>query len=97
MGEARSANKVTAIEKGTVSANQPAFEVFLDGKPIKTPLKRPLVLPTKRLAMMVAAEWEMQVSREPEGKGIGFHIFHHIEKVFGDIHYAIDWPCYYSN
>jgi len=60
VGPAKTPNKIKAIEIGTVRPDQPAFEVYLDGKPLKTPLKRPLVLPTERMAMLVAAEWEMQ-------------------------------------
>lgn len=33
------------------------FTVHLDGKPVRTPLKAPLVLPTEALAREVAAEW----------------------------------------
>jgi chaperone required for assembly of F1-ATPase len=34
------------------------FAVQLDGKPVRTPLKAPLVLPTEGLAQAVAAEWQ---------------------------------------
>lgn len=34
--------------------------VALDGKPIKTPAKLPLVMPNAALAMAIAAEWEAQ-------------------------------------
>lgn len=36
------------------------FAVTLDGRPIRTPGKAPLVLPTRALAQMVAAEWQAQ-------------------------------------
>src|SRR5262245_9206484 len=36
------------------------FAVALDGKPIRTPAKEPLVLPTRALAEAVAAEWAAQ-------------------------------------
>ena len=36
------------------------FSVLLDGKPIKTPAKAKLVLPTQRLAEAVADEWRSQ-------------------------------------
>lgn len=36
------------------------FTVALDGKPIRTPGKAPLVLPTRALAQMVAEEWQSQ-------------------------------------
>jgi len=34
--------------------------VTLDGRPVRTPAKAPLVLPTERLAAAIAAEWEAQ-------------------------------------
>lgn len=37
--------------------------IFLDGRPVKTPLKQPLVLPTHALADAVAAEWQAQEER----------------------------------
>lgn len=36
------------------------WEVVLDDRPLRTPGKRPLVLPTKALAEAVAAEWDAQ-------------------------------------
>lgn len=36
------------------------FTVHLDGRPVRTPLKAPLVLPTLALAEAVAAEWQAQ-------------------------------------
>jgi len=36
------------------------FAVHLDARPVKTPLKAPLVLPTEALARAVAAEWQAQ-------------------------------------
>jgi chaperone required for assembly of F1-ATPase len=36
------------------------FTVHLDGRPVRTPLKAPLVLPTAGLAEAVAAEWQAQ-------------------------------------
>ena len=37
--------------------------VLLDGRPLRTPLKRPLLLPTRALADAVAAEWCAQGAR----------------------------------
>lgn len=34
------------------------FTVQLDGKPVRTPLKAPLILPTEALAQEIAAEWQ---------------------------------------
>lgn len=36
------------------------FAVHLDGRPVRTPLKAPLILPTLGLAQAVAAEWQAQ-------------------------------------
>lgn len=36
------------------------FAVELDGRPVKTPAKRPLMLPSQALAEAVAAEWDAQ-------------------------------------
>jgi chaperone required for assembly of F1-ATPase len=37
------------------------YGVALDGKPIKTPAKQPLVVPNAALATAIAAEWDAQV------------------------------------
>ncbi|KQI67098.1 ATPase [Loktanella sp. 3ANDIMAR09] len=37
------------------------FAVDLDGRPVKTPYKTPLVMPTRALAEAVAVEWQAQV------------------------------------
>ncbi len=36
------------------------FEVKLDGRPVKTPAKRALILPSRAMAEVVAAEWDAQ-------------------------------------
>lgn len=36
------------------------FQILLDGRPVRTPKKRALVLPTRALAAAVAAEWDAQ-------------------------------------
>jgi chaperone required for assembly of F1-ATPase len=43
--------EVSVVERGG------AFDVVLDGKPIKTPLRKNLALPTRKLAEAVAEEW----------------------------------------
>lgn len=37
-----------------------AHAVLLDGRPVKTPVKNPLVLPSRKLAEAVASEWRAQ-------------------------------------
>ena len=36
------------------------FTVELDGRPVRTPAKRPLILPSRGMADIVAAEWDAQ-------------------------------------
>ncbi len=42
----------------TVEPEGAGFAVRLDARPVKTPAKRPLTLPTRAMAEAVAAEWE---------------------------------------
>lgn len=42
------------VEAGT------GFAVELDGRGVKTPAKRPLVVPTRAMALAIAAEWDAQ-------------------------------------
>lgn len=44
---------------GVVEADT-GFAVELDGRPVKTPAKRPLILPTQAMALAVASEWDAQ-------------------------------------
>lgn len=45
----------------TVARNGDHHEVLLDERPLRTPSKTPLLLPTEALAHGIAAEWEAQV------------------------------------
>jgi len=47
-------------DKVGVAAQGDEFCVQLDGRPLRTPAKAPLVLPTSKLAEIVAAEWRAQ-------------------------------------
>jgi len=47
-------------KNATVQDASDGFTVTLDGRPVKTPGKRPLVVPTKGLALEIAAEWQAQ-------------------------------------
>jgi len=40
-----------------------AFQVLLDGKPVRTPRKAPLAAPTRALAEAIAEEWRQQQDR----------------------------------
>jgi chaperone required for assembly of F1-ATPase len=44
----------------SVAPSEDGFAVHLDGRPVKTPLKRPLLMPGETMAKAVAAEWEAQ-------------------------------------
>jgi chaperone required for assembly of F1-ATPase len=44
----------------TVAEAGGAFSVLLDGKPVRTPARRVLEMPTRALAEAVAAEWQRQ-------------------------------------
>lgn len=43
-----------------VQPEDDGFAVLLDSRPVRTPLKSPLILPTEALAAAVAAEWQAQ-------------------------------------
>ena len=36
------------------------YQIFLDGRPVKTPARHPLALPNEKLGLAVAAEWQAQ-------------------------------------
>lgn len=47
----------------TAATAQPeggGFAVHLDGRPVRTPAKTPLLLPTESLARLIASEWDAQ-------------------------------------
>ena len=47
-------------KKVSVAERDGTFDVLLDGKPIKTPLRKNLSLPTRALAEAIAEEWRAQ-------------------------------------
>ncbi|MDA4843825.1 ATP12 family chaperone protein [Hoeflea poritis] len=47
-------------EKAEVGETQEGFSILLDGKPIRTPAKKLLELPTKKLAALICEEWNAQ-------------------------------------
>lgn len=49
--------------KVTVERDDTGFAVRLDGRPIKTPAKTPLIMPTQAMADAIAAEWDAQDER----------------------------------
>lgn len=43
------------------------FSVALDGRSVRTPAKKPLIVPTRAMAAMIAAEWDAQIEKvDPE-------------------------------
>jgi len=46
--------------EATVRAEAGGHGVLLDGRPVRTPLKVPLILPSEGLAREIAAEWQAQ-------------------------------------
>ncbi|CAK0784240.1 hypothetical protein CVIRNUC_007444 [Coccomyxa viridis] len=54
------ASKQQLFEKVGVHQTQEGFGITLDKHPLRTPSKNPLVLPSKALALAVAAEWRWQ-------------------------------------
>ncbi|WP_212523658.1 ATP12 family protein [Actibacterium sp. MT2.3-13A] len=54
-------------KEATVEREAEGFGVRLDGRPVKTPAKAPLLVPTRALAEAVAAEWDAQREKiDPE-------------------------------
>ena len=50
-----------------VASADGGYAVQLDGRPIKTPAKAPLIVPTRRFAALIAAEWDAQADKiDPE-------------------------------
>ncbi len=47
-------------EKAGVAQSGNQFEVTLDGKPVRTPARKPLAAPTRELAQAIADEWQAQ-------------------------------------
>ncbi len=47
-------------ESATSVAAKEGFEIHLDGRPVKTPAKRKLALPSERLAQAISREWSDQ-------------------------------------
>jgi len=44
----------------SILAADQGHQLLLDGRPVKTPMRLPLVLPTEALAVAIRAEWEAQ-------------------------------------
>ncbi len=44
----------------TVAGNADGYTIHLDGRPVRTPAKAPVILPTHALAAAIAEEWDAQ-------------------------------------
>lgn len=54
-------------QNATVEADGDGFAVHLDGRPVRTPAKNPLVVPNRTLAERIAQEWQAQEGKiDPE-------------------------------
>ena len=47
-------------KEATVNEANDGYTVLLDTRPVRTPAKAPLVVPTRGLAEAIAAEWDAQ-------------------------------------
>lgn len=56
----RSQSRKRFYDQADVAAADGAFQILLDGRPIKTPGKRVLATPTQALARAIAEEWQAQ-------------------------------------
>lgn len=54
------AAQVTAGSEGGPEGGPEGFSVALDGRPVRTPAKAALILPTAAMAAAIAAEWDAQ-------------------------------------
>ena len=55
-------------KQANVAEVDAGFAVHLDDRPLKTPLKRPLILPSQALAAEIAAEWQAIEGKVETGK-----------------------------
>ncbi|WP_341214239.1 ATP12 family protein [uncultured Limimaricola sp.] len=54
-------------KEATTAPADGGWQVLLDGRPVRTPAKAPLILPTQALAQALAAEWQAQEERIDPG------------------------------
>jgi chaperone required for assembly of F1-ATPase len=74
------------------------FAVHLDARPVRTPLKAPLLLPTQALAEAVASEWQAQTGKvDPETMPFTRTANSAIDKVAPQIDAVADMLADYGN
>src|SRR3546814_5054382 len=54
------------------SSGQGGYAVLVDGRPVRTPAKALLILPTEQLAAAIAAVWKGQGEEDRKGKRLNF-------------------------
>ena len=54
-------------KEANVAPAEGGWQVLLDARPVRTPAKVPLILPTQALAEALAAEWQAQEERIDPG------------------------------
>lgn len=47
-------------KEATIRSSEAGWEILLDGRPVKTPARNALAVPTEALASAIAAEWQAQ-------------------------------------
>ncbi|GAB1716419.1 MAG: ATP12 ATPase [Nitrobacter sp.] len=57
---ARAGQRKRFYTSASVSETPDGFAILLDGKPVRTPSRNPLVAPSQEIAAMIAAEWQAQ-------------------------------------
>ena len=73
-------------EAVSVTGEKAPFSVALDKRPLRTPLKRALDLPSRRLAEAIASEWDMQTEKiDPHSMPLTRLANTAIDRVAGDL------------
>lgn len=66
----------------SIDETDEGFRILLDGKPVMTPARNPLVIPTRPLARMAETEWESQTEKIcPESMHISSFLMTMIDRI----------------
>jgi chaperone required for assembly of F1-ATPase len=78
-------------QNATAEARDGGFAILLDGKPVKTPAKNALMLPTMAAAKAIAAEWQAQETYiDPETMPLTRLVHSALDGVAGERQACID-------
>ncbi|WP_134726450.1 ATP12 family chaperone protein [Paracoccus luteus] len=81
----------------TVAQAGDGWQVLLDGRPVRTPGKQPLILPGRALALAIAAEWDAQADAiDPQSMPLTRAANSALEKVAGQAGAVADMLCEYG-